>query len=179
QDIMDTGLALVLTRALDRIEELVRALGDALAARADEHRATVMVGRTHAQPAVPISFGGKLAVVVAEVARHLAPLRAARSRGASSTMPQKANPIESETIVGLSILASQQVPALLAAMQPGHERAAGEWQAEWDAAPLVAAAAGGALAAAVRLVEGLQVFPDRMRANLELDGGLVMGAALM
>src|SRR5439155_7909626 len=71
QDVMDTGLALVLARALDRVEELVRTLGEALAARADEHRATVMAGRTHAQPAVPISFGGKLAVLVAELARHL------------------------------------------------------------------------------------------------------------
>ena len=58
-------------------------------------------------------------------------------------MPQKANPIDSETVVGLSVLAAQQVPALLAAMRAGHERSAGEWQVEWDAIPLIVAAGRG------------------------------------
>jgi 3-carboxy-cis,cis-muconate cycloisomerase len=56
QDVMDTGLALVCSRAIDRIDVLARGLGDALARLADEHRTTVMPGRTHAQPAVPIAF---------------------------------------------------------------------------------------------------------------------------
>ena len=50
-----------------------------LAAKADTHRATVMAGRTHAQPAVPITFGGKLAVWLAELTRHRERLRAAAS----------------------------------------------------------------------------------------------------
>ena len=50
-------------------------------------------------------------------------------------MPQKANPIESEAVVGLSAIAAQQVPAMLVAMSGGHERAAGEWQIEWDVLP--------------------------------------------
>ncbi len=266
QDVMDTGLALTLARALDRVEELERELGDAIAVKADERRATVMAGRTHAQPAVPITLGGKLAVWLAELERHLHRLRAARPRvavvqlfgaagtaaalgsesrelrrrvaerlglgvvdvpwhtardavaevgfvlaaaagtcgklarevielsrpeigevreaaghhrGASSTMPQKANPIGSEAIVGLSVLAAQQVPALLAAMQAGHERSAGEWQVEWDAIPSIAAAAAGALSGAARVVAGLQIFPERMRANLELEGGLIMAEAVM
>src|SRR2546421_3528934 len=62
QDVMDTGLALVGARALDRIETVVRRLGDGLATLAEEHRRTVMPGRTHAQPAVPIAFGAKVAV---------------------------------------------------------------------------------------------------------------------
>jgi 3-carboxy-cis,cis-muconate cycloisomerase len=263
QDVMDTGLALTLARALDRVE---RTLGDAIASRADEHRATVMAGRTHGQHAVPISFGGKLAVWLAELERHLQRLRSARGRaavvqlfgaagtgaalgpeirelrrrlaahlslemvdvpwhtardglaevgfvlaavaatcgkiarevielsrpeigelkeagghlrGASSTMPQKANPIGSETVVGLSVLAAQQVPALLAAMQAGHERSTGEWQVEWDAIPGIAATAAGALAGAAGVIGGLQVFPERMRANLELEGGLIMAEAVM
>ena len=44
------------------------------------HRATVMPGRTHAQPAVPITFGGKLAVLLAELTRHRERLRVARAR---------------------------------------------------------------------------------------------------
>src|SRR2546423_10668075 len=80
QDVMDTGLALVGSRALDRVETLVRALGDRLAALAEEHRRTVMAGRTHAQPAVPITFGGKTAVWLSELARHVERLRSARER---------------------------------------------------------------------------------------------------
>src|SRR5438034_4723116 len=41
-----------------------------------------MTGRTYAQPAVPITFGGKLAVHLAELARHLERLRAVRGRAA-------------------------------------------------------------------------------------------------
>ena len=266
QDIMDTGLALVLGRALDRIEALSQALGDEIATKADAHRASVMPGRTHAQPAVPITFGGKLAVWLAELARDVERIRAVRGRaavvqlfgaagtaaalgpesravrhrvaetlglgavdvpwhtardtlaetgyvlataagtcgklarevvelsrpeigevreqgghlrGASSTMPQKANPIGSEAIVGLSALAAQQAGALLAAMQGTHERAAGEWQVEWDAVPLVCTATAGALAGAQRVVAGLGVFPERMRENLAGDGGTLMAEAAM
>jgi 3-carboxy-cis,cis-muconate cycloisomerase len=94
-------------------------------------------------------------------------------------MPQKANPIDSEAVVGLSLIAAQQVPALLAAMQGTHERAAGEWQAEWDAVPLVATASAGAVAGAARVLEGLQVFRDRMRANVEADDSIMAEAAMM
>jgi 3-carboxy-cis,cis-muconate cycloisomerase len=266
QDIMDTGLALLGRRAFERIEALTQALGDELAAKADAHRATVMPGRTHAQPAVPVTFGGKLSVWLAELTRHRERLRAARARfavvqlfgaagtaaalghesrsirhgvaerlglgvvdvpwhaardslaeagsvlaatagtcgklakevielsrpevgevretgghlrGASSTMPQKANPIDSEAVVGLSILAAAQSGALLAALQGTHERAAGEWQAEWDALPLLFAATAGALARTHGLMEGLQVFPERMRENLDGEGGLLMAEAAM
>ncbi|HKP18563.1 MAG TPA: lyase family protein, partial [Gaiellaceae bacterium] len=78
QDVMDTGLALTLARAFDRIETLLVDLGGAVAAKAEEHRGTIMTGRTHAQPAVPITFGGKLAVWLAELARHLDRVRSAR-----------------------------------------------------------------------------------------------------
>jgi 3-carboxy-cis,cis-muconate cycloisomerase len=71
------------------------------------------------------------------------------------------------------------VGALLVALQGTHERSAGEWQIEWDAVPGVFAAAAGAVAGAVRLVEGLRVFPERMRANLELEGGTIMAEAAM
>ena len=94
-------------------------------------------------------------------------------------MPQKANPIGSEAVVGLSMLAVEHAGALLTAMQGTHERAAGEWQAEWDALPLVCAAAAGALAGARRVVAGLSVFPERMRSNLDGEGGAIMAEAAM
>src|SRR5204862_6866435 len=74
----DTGFALVGNRALDRIESLARSLGDGLATLAEEHRRSVMPGRTHAQPAVPITFVGKAAVWLSELAGHVERLRSAR-----------------------------------------------------------------------------------------------------
>ena len=64
-------------------------------------------------------------------------------------------------------------------MQGTHERAAGEWQAEWDALPLICAAAAGALAGARAVLAGLAVFPERMRANLDAEGGSIMAEAAM
>ena len=69
--------------------------------------------------------------------------------------------------------------ALLVAMQGTHERAAGEWQAEWDAIPLTCAATAGALAGARRVVAGLDVFPERMRENLDGQGDTIMAESAM
>lgn len=100
-------------------------------------------------------------------------------RGASSTMPQKANPISSELAVGWGIMATAHHDAALRAMEAGHERAAGEWQAEWQAVPGVLVATAGALAAVGDIAANLRVFPERMAANLDLDGGRIMAEAYM
>jgi 3-carboxy-cis,cis-muconate cycloisomerase len=125
---------------------------------------------------------GRLAREVVELSRpEIGELReeAGHHRGASSTMPQKTNPVGSEAVIGMSILAAQHAGALLAALQGTHERSAGEWQVEWDAVPAVFAAAAGSVAGAARIVEGLRVFPERMRANLGLEGGTIMAEAAM
>ncbi len=100
-------------------------------------------------------------------------------RGASSTMPQKRNPIGSEAVIGLAVSAQAMSAAMLRAMEAGHERAAGEWQAEWQALPQVVCLANSALLTAAHVAAGLQVFPDRMRANLTADGDLLMAEAYM
>lgn len=100
-------------------------------------------------------------------------------RGASSTMPQKANPILSEVVIGLGTIAASQMPAILAGMQGRHERAAGEWQVEWDVVPTLFCLAAGALRAITTVVAGLVVDEERMRRNLGQDGGLIMAEALM
>jgi 3-carboxy-cis,cis-muconate cycloisomerase len=100
-------------------------------------------------------------------------------RGASSTMPQKANPIESEAVIGMAATAGALSSALYRIMEAGHERAAGEWQAEWQVLPQLADLAAGALATARSVAEGLQVFPEAMRRNLDADSGLVMAEAYM
>lgn len=98
-------------------------------------------------------------------------------RGASSTMPQKANPISGEVTIGFGVMAQTSATAMLRAMEAGHERAAGEWQVEWQALPATCQSTAGALRAAAALVEGLRVFPDRMDANLRADGGRIMAEA--
>jgi 3-carboxy-cis,cis-muconate cycloisomerase len=125
---------------------------------------------------------GKVAREVIDLSRpEIGELRErdADHRGASSTMPQKANPIASEVVVGMSSLTAQQVPALLAAMRAGHERAAGEWQIEWDALPTVAALTAGCLVNTRDILSGLSIFPDRMRTNLSIDGGTIMAERVM
>ena len=125
---------------------------------------------------------GKIAREVIELSRteigEIAESKA-HFRGASSTMPQKANPILSEAVVGMSALAAQQVPSLLRAMEASHERAAGEWQIEWDAVPVSFALAAGCLATTDEIIRGLRVFPARMLLNLRADGGALMAEAVM
>ncbi|MFG1943197.1 3-carboxy-cis,cis-muconate cycloisomerase [Nonomuraea sp. NPDC048826] len=98
------------------------------------------------------------------------------SPGGSSAMPHKRNP-------ALSVLvraASLQVPAYaLALAQVGeHERAAGAWQAEWSPLRECLRLTGGAAETAGELTAGLQVFPDRMRANALLTGGRIVSERL-
>ena len=124
----------------------------------------------------------RIAMEVIDLARsEIAEVREGGGRlaGASSTMPQKANPILSEATVGLSGMATALAAVPLRAMTGRHERSAGEWQMEWDSLPLLVAYTGSSLARCGDLVAGLHVDADRMAANLEVDGGLIMAEALM
>jgi len=100
-------------------------------------------------------------------------------RGASSTMPQKRNPISSEAILGMALTAQGAAASMMRAMEAGHERAAGEWQLEWKVLPEALRATSSALALATGLLRGLVIHPDAMMRNLSLDHGLVMAEAYM
>jgi 3-carboxy-cis,cis-muconate cycloisomerase len=266
QDIMDTGLALQLVASCDHLASLVAAAGDAVAVHVSRHEATVMAARTHAQQAVPTTFGAKLATYLSQLTDCLARLCAARElvavvslhgaggtnaamaphggqvrrllaselglqdpevpwhvtrhrvvdfalacsvtaavcvrfarevvdlarneigevqeraghhRGASSTMPQKANPITAEAIIGFGIAAEAEGAGLIRTIEAGHERSAGEWQAEWVLLPQVVEHTASALALLRDLVSTLGVDAQAMRRNLEVDGGLLMSEAVM
>ena len=69
-DVLDTALALQLVASLDLILEQLEALIQALRYQAQQHRYTVMVGRSHGIHAEPITFGFKLAGWLAEVLRN-------------------------------------------------------------------------------------------------------------
>jgi adenylosuccinate lyase len=78
-DVVDTALALQMTRALDKILEATAALEAAIAARAHEFRDTPMVGRTHGIHAEPTTFGVKLALWAMQVRRDRERLVRARA----------------------------------------------------------------------------------------------------
>jgi len=79
-DISDTATALQLRDAIGILEDDLRALRRVLVDLAAKHRRTVMVGRTHGQAAVPMTFGLKIAVFAMEADRHLQRLREAVKR---------------------------------------------------------------------------------------------------
>lgn len=100
-------------------------------------------------------------------------------RGASSTMPQKANPIDAEAVIGLAWSTIAQVTPMTRAMEAGHERAAGEWQIEWSAVPAAVIWAASTLAVTARMIEDLVLHPTRALDNLGIDNGAIMAEAYM
>ena len=261
QDVMDTAAMLLTRRALDLILAELDGVTAACARLAEDHRGTLMAGRTLLQQALPTTFGLKAAgwlasviesrrrlrevrdlrlaaqlggaagtlaslggsgiSVLQEFARELdldrpvVPWHTDRSRiceigaalslvagslgkisldvilmaqtevgevaepagegrGGSSTLPHKRNPI-------LSVIAAANVRrvhdlsrTLQAAMVGEHERAAGAWHSEWEALSDAMAFTGGAASAVREVTEGLEVYPGRMRENLEETGGLLL-----
>jgi 3-carboxy-cis,cis-muconate cycloisomerase len=99
-------------------------------------------------------------------------------KGGSSALPHKRNPVDAMQALAAARLATGVVPVALSALAQEHERAVGGWQAEWAAIPDLFRYAAGAIAHTRHAVLGLQVDPQRMRANLDLSGGLVMAEAL-
>jgi 3-carboxy-cis,cis-muconate cycloisomerase len=102
-----------------------------------------------------------------------------KGRGASSTMPQKRNPISCELILATAKAVRQQVGLALDAMLADFERATGPWHLEWLAVPEAFILSAGCLAQARFMLAGLEVHPDRMRANLDLSRGLIVAEAVM
>jgi 3-carboxy-cis,cis-muconate cycloisomerase len=260
QDILDTAAMLVTRRALSLIEADLAAMAGHLARLAEQHRGTLMVGRTLLQQAVPITFGLKaagwlagvtraraavyrvrreaLAVQLGGAAGTLAPLSGVgigvlqdfarrldlaepalawhteRTRiaeiagalaltagaldtvaldiallaqtevgeviergdtaGGSSTMPHKHNPVRAVMARACVRRAQADAGVLFAAMGQEHERATGAWQAEWPALSGALACTGGAAWWLKQSLEALEVRPERMRANLDETGGLIM-----
>ena len=262
QDVMDTAAMLVARRARAVIAEELDRVAAACARLADEHRDTVMPGRTLLQQALPTTFGLKAAgwlCAVDDARRRLAalplavelggaagtlaslapdgvgvlgrmaeelgleepvvPWHTARARvadlgaalalaagalekiardvtllaqtevaevaepagggrGGSSTLPHKRNPAGSVLAIACAGRVRGEASILLAAMAQEHERAAGAWQAEWEALSGALAYTGGAAAAVREVLEGLEVRSERMRENLDMTGGLVLAESV-
>lgn len=266
QDVSDTWTALIMravANILDR--DLARAEAAALSL-AQRHRDTIMCGRSHGQPGLPITFGFKAAVWVSELRRHRVrvaegrrrwevaqlggalgtmefwgdralplldafarnlglaapdvPWITARDRIAeflgllamvtatlakigqevyelqrpeigelrepftpgqvgSITMPHKRNPELSEHLVTLSRIVRANAAVAVEGMVQEHERDGRAWKTEWLVFPEACLLTGAALAAAGRLLDGLEVDAERMRANLDAWGGYVLSEPVM
>jgi 3-carboxy-cis,cis-muconate cycloisomerase len=266
QDITDTAAILQIRAALALVENEMEVIAGVLADLSRRYRDTPMAGRSNLQQAVPLTFGFKMATLLAAMQRHrerlaqlrprvlvgqfggavgtLASLGAAglevqaalmdelglghpeiawhtvrdrigevacflglltgtlgkismdvkllmqtevaevyepfhAARGSSSTMPQKRNPVSCLYIHSTVALVRQHVAALLEAAVADHERSTGPWEIEWISLPEIFLLASGALAQTRLMLSGLEVDPERMRANLDLTRGMIVSEAVM
>ena len=266
QDLTDTWLGLVMRRMIDVIESGVAELEQLCAELARAHRDTIMLGRTHGQPGLPITFGFKAAVWVAELHRHHDRISEAASRltvgqlagavgsGAflgeraievqrrfldrlgleppeiawltardrvtelavlcaivtgtlakigneikqlqrpeigelreptraglvgSITMPHKRNPELSEQLGTLARVVRGGASLALEGAVHEHERDGTAWKAEWAFVPELCSATAAALELGATLLAGLEVDPERMRANVDAQRGYVLSEPVM
>lgn len=136
------------------------------------------------RPAELASALGEAAGVCAKIARDIVLLaqtevgevseaaRAHGSRGGSSTMPHKHNPVAAIASAAAAARAPGLVSTLLSAMPHEHERAAGAWHAEWRPFNDLLRTTGSAAAWLRDSLHHLRVDTDRVRANLALTRGL-------
>ena len=265
QDIMDTVLVLQIRELLEHFKQLLQQVIDNLKELAEQHRHTLMVGRTHSQHALPLTFGLKVVNWMAPLIRHqerqaeleprllvvqlggavgtlaslgdmalqvqqalakelgldvpsvpwhtqrdnlaelagwlslvsgtlakmaqdivlmaqseIAEVRETDdpSRGGSSTMPQKSNPVISEIIIAAAHTNASLLSTMHQACIQEHERATHGWQMEWLTLPQMFAHTEIALNKTVVLSEQLIVDVARMEANVAASNGLMMAEAI-
>ena len=97
----------------------------------------------------------------------------------SSTMPQKRNPKLGQDIVAAAAELRALVPLALEAMQTEHEADRATSVMMGRALSEACGLTGDILVRLEALLSGLQLFPERMRRNLDLSGGLIMSEAVM
>jgi len=102
-----------------------------------------------------------------------------KGRGASSTMPQKRNPISAELMLAAAKAVRQHAGLMLDAAIQDFERATGPWHAEWIAIPESFVLTAGALHQAKFALGGLIVDEKQMAKNLDISRGLIVAEAVM
>ena len=100
--------------------------------------------------------------------REVGEAREGGEGGRSSAM-DKRNPAAAVSVLACAARVPGLVATVLAGMPQEHERAAGAWQAEWGTITDALRLTGSAAAWTCELLEGLEVDPARMRANLAGD----------
>ncbi len=102
-----------------------------------------------------------------------------KGRGASTTLPQKRNPIACEPIIAIAPRLRELASSQLTAMIQEHERGVGQMHIEWMVLPDAFVLTSGSLKHARFILENLVVDKNQMRENLNIGGGLLMSEAVM
>ncbi|MFC7328168.1 adenylosuccinate lyase [Marinactinospora rubrisoli] len=97
----------------------------------------------------------------------------------SSAMPHKKNPIMSERICGMARIVRGQIVPVMEGIPLWHERDISHSSTERIALPDAAIATDYLLHLTTRLVRGLVVDADRMRANLDSTHGLIYSSTVV
>ncbi len=97
----------------------------------------------------------------------------------SSTMPQKRNPKLTQDVIAAAAQVRALVPLAMEAMMTEHEADRTTSLMIRRAIQQACEHTGDILERIRMLMEGMQVFPERMRQNLDLSGGMIMAEALM
>lgn len=124
---------------------------------------------------------GKIATDVvllmqSEVAEAFEPSGA--GKGGSSAMPHKRNPVGCVGAIAAATRVPGLVSTLFAAMNQPHERAPGQWHAEWETLPEIIRLTAGSLAQMAIVLDGLQLDRERMATHLDSFGGLLYAEAV-
>ena len=167
-------------RGLDVAEGLSRRLGLAVPA-VPWHTIRLRPARLASACGATLGVLGKIGRDVALLAQtEVAELveGGGEGRGGSSTMPHKRNPVGAVGLVACAQRGPGLVATILAAMAQEHERGVGGWQAEWETLLELLRLTGSAAAIAREMLAGLDVDPAKMRADMDLTGGLVMSESV-
>jgi 3-carboxy-cis,cis-muconate cycloisomerase len=135
------------------------------------HTERSRVGELASSLAIAAGAAGKVARDITLLAQtEVQEVREAMS-GGSTAMAHKQNPVAALAALACAAQAPGLAATLLASMVQEHERAAGAWHAELKPLSDLLTLTGSAAAWLRTSLEGLQVDPERMRANLTLEGG--------
>jgi 3-carboxy-cis,cis-muconate cycloisomerase len=112
-----------------------------------------------------------------EVAEAFEP--APRVTDIASAMPHKRVPVLAATALSAATIVPNLLATIVAGQVQEHERGVGGGQAQWHTFPALLLASSSAISAIATIAQGLDVDPERMRSNLEVTHGLIMGEAVV
>ncbi|EFK98093.1 3-carboxymuconate cycloisomerase, partial [Streptomyces sp. SPB78] len=122
---------------------------------------------------------GKLAADVLLLTRTETGELSEGTGGASSAMPHKSNPVRATLVAATARQLPYHAAQLYGSLVAEDERPAGAWHAEWQTLREALRLAGTAAHEAAALTADLRAHPARMRANLDLTGGLIASEHLL
>lgn len=100
------------------------------------------------------------------------------AKGASSTMPQKENPVQPSTIIALANMATAFNSTLTQAAQHREARDGAAWFTEWMALPQLCLTAGSAATTSGALIAGLAPDADALNAQYDATGDMILAEAV-